>query len=59
MLTADKVLVMVSLDKQDYINKAQDLLSQKDTYRSVTADPTNNIKKNSLTCLGLLRVRED
>ena len=31
---------MVVLDKQDFINKVQYLLSQKDTYRLITRDPT-------------------
>ena len=30
---------MVVLDKQDYINKAQDLHGQRDMYRVLVADP--------------------
>ena len=37
---------MVVLNRQDYISKAKDLLVQKDTYRPLTADPTNKHKTN-------------
>ena len=45
ILTTDKGVTMVVLDKQDYTNKAQDLLAQRDTYRPLTANPTNKHKK--------------
>ena len=45
ILTAYKGVEMVVLDNQDYINKAKDILSQKDTYRPSTVDPTT-IHKN-------------
>ena len=51
IITVDKGLVMVVLDKQDYINKTQYLISQKDTYRSITVDPS--IKHDKL--INLLR----
>ena len=43
MLTADKGVAIVIMDRQDYINKANHLLNQ-NTYRSVAKDPTNSIK---------------
>ena len=43
VLTADKGVAMVIMDRQDYISKANNLLSQ-NTYRSIPQDPTNTIK---------------
>ena len=45
VLTADKGVAMVIMDRQDYINKANHLLNQ-NTYRSIAKDPTNSIKIN-------------
>ena len=45
VLTADKGVVMVIMDRQDYINKANSLLNQ-NTYRSIPRDPTNTIKNS-------------
>ena len=41
---------MVVMDKQDYINKANQLLNQ-NTYKVISKDPTNTIKINLLTYL--------
>ena len=41
ILTVDKGVAMVVPEKQDYINKAQDILVKRDTYRPLPADPTN------------------
>ena len=46
ILTAYKGVAMVVLDKQDYTNKDQDLLTQGDTYRPITVQPTNIHKTN-------------
>ena len=46
VLTADKGVAMVIMDRQDYINKANQLLNQS-TYRSITKDPTSSIKKTN------------
>ena len=43
ILTADKGMAMVIMDRQDYISKANNLLSQ-NTYRSIQWDPTNTLK---------------
>ena len=43
VLTADKGVAMVIMDRQDYMSKANNLLSQ-NTYRSIQWDPTNTIK---------------
>ena len=43
ILTADKGVAMVVLDKEDYINKAKDLLNTP-AYKEIPKDPTNKIK---------------
>ena len=45
VLTTDKGVAMVIMDRQNYINDANHLLNQ-NTYRSITKDPTNSIKIN-------------
>ena len=49
-LTADKGVAMVIMDKQDYINKANQLLNQS-TYRSIAKDPTSSIKNKLINIL--------
>ena len=41
---------MVIMDRQDYISKANNLLSQ-NTYRSIQWDPTNTIKNKLINIL--------
>ena len=41
---------MVIMDRQDYISKANNLLSQ-NTYRSISLDPTNTIKNKLINIL--------
>ena len=43
ILTADKGVAFVVLDKEDYINKAWGLLSQP-AYKEITKDPTNKLR---------------
>ena len=50
VLTADKGVAMVIMDRQDYINKANSLLNQ-NTYRSIPRDPTNTIKNKLISIL--------
>ena len=45
VLTADKWVAMLIMERQDYINKDKSLLNQ-NTYRSIPRDPTNTIKTN-------------
>ena len=45
VLTADKGVAMVIMDRQDYINKANRLLNQ-NIYRSIPRDPTHTTKTN-------------
>ena len=48
ILTADKGVVLVVLDKDDYISRARDLLSQP-AYKDIPKDPTNRIKAQLIT----------
>ena len=50
MLTADKGVAMVVMDKEEYVNKAQELLAQPE-YRLLPRDPTNRIKAQLITKL--------
>ena len=50
VLTADKGVAMVIMDREDYINKANSLLNQK-TYRSIPRDPMNTIKNKLISIL--------
>ena len=50
VLTADKGVAMVIMDRQDYISKANNLLSQ-NTYKTIQQDPTNTIKNKLITIL--------
>ena len=50
VLTADKGVAMVVMDKQDYINKANQLLNQS-TYKVISKDPTNTIKNKLINIL--------
>ena len=58
MITADKGMTMMLLHAQDYLNNAQDLLAEKDTYRLITGNPTIlKIKLNQI--FGLLELKVD
>ena len=48
--TADKGVAMVVMDKQDYINKSNQLLNQ-NTYKVISKDPTNTIKNKLINIL--------
>ena len=52
MLTADKGVAMVIMDKKDYTDKACCLLGDSSTYRIIPKDPTYKLK-NKL--IGLLK----
>ena len=49
-LTADKGVTMVVMDRQDYINKSNNLLAQS-VYRPIPRDLTNKIKAKHITIL--------
>ena len=50
ILTVDKGVAMVVMDKEEYVSKAQELLAQP-LYRSIPNDPTNKIKAQLITKL--------
>ena len=50
VLTADKGVALVIMDRQDYINKANSLLNQ-NTYRAIPQDPTFTIKNKLISIL--------
>ena len=50
ILTADKGISIVVLDKEEYIKKADELLSQS-YYKNISTDPTNKYKNKLLTLL--------
>ena len=52
ILTADKGVAMVIMDKKDYMEKALSLLADSNTYRTIPYDPTNKLK-NKLIAGGL------
>ena len=56
VLTADKGVAMVIMDKQDYINKANQLLNQ-NTYKSIAKDPTYSIKNKLINILKRVKTK--
>ena len=50
VLTADKEVAMVVMDKEDYIKKVESLLVQP-AYRTIDRDPTSKIKAKLITKL--------
>ena len=56
VLTADKGVAMVVMDRQDYINKANQLLNQ-NTYKIISKDPTNTIKNKLINILKTIKTK--
>ena len=54
ILTMDKGVAMVVLEKDDYIRKSEDLLKQ-DTYRDLAADPTKKYKNKLISLLKTIK----
>ena len=50
VLTADKGVALVVMDKEDYVHKAKELLDQP-TYRSISNDPTTKYKNKLVNLL--------
>ena len=50
MLTADKRVAMVVLDKNDYVDRVEGLLVQL-AYRTINTDPTNKLKARLILTL--------
>ena len=57
ILTANKGVSMVVMDKEDYIKKLKDLLKQ-NTYRELAADPTNKYKNKLINLLKTIKLEE-
>ena len=51
VLTADKGVAMVIMDKKEYTDKAIGLLSDTNTYRTISKDPTNKLKNKIIGIL--------
>ena len=47
---------MVVMDRQDYINKANQLLNQ-NTYKVISKDPTNTIKNKLINILKTIKTK--
>ena len=54
ILTTDKGVVLVVLNTEDYIKKAEDLLNQ-NTYRVLTSDPTMKFKNKMINLLKAIK----
>ena len=51
VLTADKGVAMVIMDKEDYTNKAHTLLQDTNTYKVLKKDPNSNLINKLITLL--------
>ena len=51
VLTADKEVAMVVMDKQDYMDKALSLLSDTNTYRTINKDTTTELRKQLINTI--------
>ena len=56
VLTADKGVAIVIMERQDCINKANHLLNQS-TYKVITKDPTNTIKNKLINILKSIKTK--
>ena len=54
ILTADKGVSLVVMNKEEYIKKAEDLLNQP-TYKSIPSDPTTRYKNKLITLLKTIK----
>ena len=56
VLTADKGVALVVMDRRDYIRKAKELLDDTSTYRTIQSDPTNKLKNKLINILKRIKV---
>ena len=54
VLTVDKGVALVVMDKDDYVQKAKELLEQS-TYRNITSDPTTRHKNKLINILKAIK----
>ena len=57
VVTADKGVALVVLDKKEYILEMNQLLEDKNTYRQLKMDPTNKYKNRLINILRRIKVR--
>ena len=55
VLTADKGVAMVVLNRHDYIKKARALLDNSSTYKPITSDPTTKLKNRLINILKMMK----
>ena len=51
ILTADKGVALVIMDRSEYNTKAQELLNDNKTYKEISTDPTNKLKTKLISLL--------
>ena len=56
ILTADKGVVLVFMERKDYIEKAQQLLQDPNTYQTIPTDPTTKLKSRLITKLEKIKL---
>ena len=56
ILTADKGIALVILEKKDYIEKAKQLLQDTNTCRTIQADPSTKLKNRLITKLKKIKL---
>ena len=56
ILTADKGVALVILEKKDYIEKAKQLLEDTNTYITIQTDPTTKLKNKLITKLKKIKL---
>ena len=49
VLTVDKGVTMVAMDKQDYVDKALTLLTDTSTYNTINKDPTTRLRNRLIS----------
>ena len=55
VLTADKRVAMVVMNRQDYIKKARALLDDTNTYKPITSDSTTKLKNRLINILEMMK----
>ena len=56
ILTADKGVVLVIMERKDYIEKAQQLLQDPNTYQTIPTDPTTKLKSRLISKLKKIKL---
>ena len=55
VLTADKGVAMVVMNRHDYLKKARALPDDTNTYKSITSDPTTKLKNKLVNILKMIK----